>query len=62
MSELIEMAPIRLPRDVYKDQKKLNVFLNQVHVMLNKLLRSCQNFTKLMATELVARPTYAEEF
>ena len=30
--------------------------------MLNKLLRSFQNLSKLTATELMARPTYAEEF
>ena len=62
VSEFIEMTPIKLPKTAYKDQKRLSEFLNDVSIMLNRLLRSCQNLTKLTATELVARPTYAEEF
>lgn len=62
VEEFFDMKPIKLSSDAYKDQKKLNMFLKGTETMLNKLLRACQVLTKLTASELVARPTYAEEF
>ena len=51
-----------MPIDVWKDHKKLSKFLYEVHEAVNKILSACQQQTRLVANELVARPTYAEEF
>ena len=56
------MKPLELPSYAYKDQKKLARFINDVHIMMNKLLKACQQQSKLTAVELLARPTYSEEF
>jgi len=62
IQDFFDMKPIKLPADAWKDHKKLTRFLGEVHEYLNRLVRACQMQTRLMATELVARPTYAEEF
>lgn len=51
-----------MPLDVWKDHKKLSKFLHEVHEAVNKMMTACQQQTRLVANELVARPTYAEEF
>ena len=62
VQDFFDMKPIKLPADAWKDHKKLTRFLGEVHEYLNRIVRACQMQTRLMATELVARPTYAEEF
>lgn len=56
------MKPLKLPANAWKDHKKLTRYLADVEDYVNKILRACQIQSRLIATELVARPTYAEEF
>lgn len=57
---LKELKPV--PKDVTRDHKKLLIFLEDLHKTVNRLIRGAKEQTMLTATELVARPTYAEEF
>ena len=51
-----------VPKDVTRDHKKLLSFLEDLHKHVNRLIRGSKEQTVLTANELVARPTYAEEF
>ena len=62
VEDFFELKPLKLPADAWKDYKKLTKFLSEVQVQLNLIVKACQIQTRLTATELVARPTYAEEF
>ena len=56
------MRPLKLQSDAWKDHKKLTKFLSEVMTYINKIVKGCQLQTRLTASELVSRPTYAEEF
>ena len=62
VDEFFDMKPLKLPPDAWKDHKKLTRFLGEVQTYVNKLVKACQIQSRLTATELVARPTYSEEF
>ena len=62
VEDFFDLKPLKLPADAWKDHKKLTRFLGEVQTYMNKIIKACQIQTKLTATELVARPTYAEEF
>ena len=42
--------------------KRIKKFLEDVEKSFNKLLRGCIQLTEVTADEMVARPTYKEEF
>lgn len=58
----MNLEPIKLPADAHRDGKKIARFLETVEQALNKLIAGAKQQTKITARELVARPTYAEEF
>ena len=62
VEEFFAINPLKLPANAWKDHKKLTRFLQDVTDYVNKIIRACQIQSRLIATELVARPTYAEEF
>ena len=62
VDEFFDMKPLVMPTDTGKDQKKLGRFLYDVQRTINRLLMGCKQLSRLTATELVARPTYTEEF
>ena len=62
VTDFFDLKPMTLPTEVWKDQKRLSRFLFEVHDQMNRLVKACQQQTRLTARELVARPTYAEEF
>ena len=53
---------MKLPAECARDHRKLQRFLLEIERTVNKIIRGVQKQTELTATELVARPTYAEEF
>ena len=61
MQEFIKIKPIKLALDTSRDARKLQKFLTDINNSLNHLVTACQVQSRLTATELVARPTYAEE-
>ena len=57
---ITNIAPLRLPAECVREQRKLTKFLTDVEKTVNKLIRGAQKQTELTATELAARPTNAE--
>ena len=51
-----------LPSEVGQDKKQLAFFLQNVTKTINKIIRGMQKLNNMTADQLVARPTYAEEF
>ena len=62
VEDILDIRPLKLPNDAWKDHKKLTKFLQDVMLTVNRLIKGAQRQTKTTANELVARPTYAEEF
>ena len=62
VKNITETQPLILPKDCARDLKKIKKFLEDVEKNFNKLLRGCIQLTQLTADEMVARPTYKEEF
>ena len=62
VDEFFNITPLKLNPDTWKDHKKLTKFLENVRDSINALNKACQVQTRLVATEMIARPTYAEEF
>jgi hypothetical protein len=60
--DLLEIQPVRLPAEAWRDQKKLTKFLTDVEFTLNKIIAGVKEQTRITANELVQRPTYAELF
>ena len=56
------MRPITKPVDVIKDSKRLSNCIYEMLDHINLILKACQAQSRLVANELIARPTYAEEF
>ena len=56
------LQSLTLPPEVGSDRKQLTIFLNNVVKFVNKLARGVQKLNNMTAEQLVARPTYAEEF
>ena len=54
--------PIKVVPGVWKEGKKLEKLLTDICKVVNSLVTCSQKQTRLTATELVARPTYVEEF
>ena len=53
---------MRLPADAIRDSEKLTKFLEDVEITVNRLIKGVKKQTTMTSNELVARPTYAEEF
>ena len=62
IEDLMELSTLKMPPDLARDVKKLTKFLGDLTASYNKMVKGVKKFNKVMATELVARPTYAEEF
>ena len=63
IKELFKLGkPLRFTRGVWKDGQKLEKLLTDICKVVNVLVTCSQKQTRLTATELVARPTYVEEF
>ena len=60
--DIMETPSLNLPAEAWRDHKKLTKFLKDVTVTVNKLIKGCQEQSKVFAIELINRPTYAEEF
>ena len=58
----MDTKALRLPQDCTRDMKRIKSFLEDVEKNFNKLLRGCQQLTEVIADEMIARPTYKEEF
>ena len=41
IQQFFDMKPLELPLYTHKDQTKLARFINNVHIMMNKLLNAC---------------------
>lgn len=62
IDDIIDLQPIKLPNEAWRDHKKLTRFLTEVETTINKIINGVKQQTKNTAKELVLRPTYAEEF
>ena len=62
VEELLNLKTMRMPTDIARDMKKLTKFLSDFTEQYNKLIKGIAKFNRLTAAELIARPTYAEEF
>ena len=62
VDDFFDIKPLKIPQDAWKDHKKLTRFLTEIQGTINRLVKACQVQSRLTANELVARPTYAEEF
>ena len=62
IQDFFELKELDKPTEAWKDQRKLSKFLYGIHEVVNTLIRACQQQSRLVANELIARPTYAEEF
>ena len=62
IDDILELKPLRVPQDIQRDVKKLSKFLNEMSDQFNRMIKGVQKFNRLTAGELIARPTYAEEF
>lgn len=62
VSELMDLKAHKVPNDIHRDAKKLAKFLEDLTDSFNKLVKGVQRFNRISASELMARPTYAEEF
>ena len=60
--EIMDLTPLKVPGDIQRDVKKLTQYLKDLTDSFNKLMKGVQRFNKISANELMARPTYAEEF
>ena len=61
VEELANIDPVKAPTGDTRDLKKICRFLESVETCLNKLILGVKQHQKLMAKELVMRPTYEEE-
>lgn len=62
IKDFIEIKKLKMGQGVWKDGKKVEKLLGELCSTVNRLVKGAIMQTKLTATELVARPTYAEEF
>lgn len=62
VDDILELQPIRLPAEAWRDHKKLTKFLQEVEMTVNKLIEGVQEQTRTTAEEFMSRPTFAEEF
>ena len=62
IDDLLELKPLKVPQDISRDVKKLTKFLMEMSEQFNRMIKGVQKFNRLAAGELIARPTYAEEF
>ena len=62
MRDLIEIEPLKLPAEAWRDHKKLTRFLESVEACMNKLIGGLKQHSNLVARELLLRPNYAEEY
>ena len=60
--DLKEIEKLKVPTGVIKDSKKLTALLKEMCYTINTLTRCANIQTRITASELVARPTYVEEF
>lgn len=61
VEELVGLDPIKLPHEVARDAKRLARFLENLEGTINKLIIGVKQHQRLIARELVIRPTYLEE-
>ena len=62
VDELFEIKKLKVGQHIWKDGKRLEKLLEDICKTVNALTKCAAQQTRLTATELVARPTYIEEF
>ena len=62
INEIVDLEPLKLPDEAWRDHKKLTRFLESVEFIVNKMMIGAKEQMRLTAKELVARPSYSEEF
>ena len=60
--DLFKIKKLKVPDMVWRDGKKLGKLLDDLVEAVNALTKCAIQQTQMTATEMIARPTYAEEF
>jgi len=62
VQELDDLINVKLPNDAWRDHKKLTKYLQDVEYTVNKLLEGSKRMMDVFSNEILARPTYAEQY